>query len=253
MGKAPASQFYWADWMNDVELQKASASSRGIWINALCRMWFSRVKGELSGDQNQLIQLLNCTAQEFNLFMSEIETLNFGYSVRKTLGSQNPNDDINAIITLRNRRMYREGMSQEQNRLRQKRFYEKHQPNAEPNASSNADITPLSSSSSSSSNNNNCPQNEIVDLFHRLLPGLPKVREWDEARQELLRARWRENPERQNLEWWEHFFTYIKTCPFLMGEVDPAPDHKRFWLKLPWALKKANFLKIIEGDYEGKA
>lgn len=98
--------------------------------------------------------------------------------------------------------------------------------------------------------NNNCPQKHIVDLWHSLLPELPKVKEWDETRQTLLRARWNENQERQSLEWWTKFFQYIRKCPFLMGQVDPPPGRKVFLAKLPWVLKKANLLKIIEGDYE---
>ena len=98
-----------------------------------------------------------------------------------------------------------------------------------------------------------CPQKEIISLWKTILPELPAPRNWDDStRQQLLRARWRENPKRQNLEWWGGFFKFIRSCPFLMGEVEPSNGHKRFELDLPWALKKANFLKIIEGKYQNK-
>ena len=52
MGKAPADQFYWNDWLGDVELQAASACTKGVWINALARMWNSKIRGELQGTKN---------------------------------------------------------------------------------------------------------------------------------------------------------------------------------------------------------
>lgn len=231
MGKSPAKQWYWSDWLNDVELQAATASTRGIWMNALCRMWHSRSRGELTGTREKLLGLLNCTSSEFDQFLADAHETRFcDISVTD-----------NERVTLRNRRMCREEKDRENNRLRQERHRDKRKNNDE--------ITPPSSSSSSSSLNN-CPQKEIVDLWHLVLPTLPKIREWDETRQALLRSRWREKPERQILQWWEDFFRYFEKCPFLIGDVEPAPGRKRFQATLPWVLKKANFLKIIEGYYE---
>ena len=95
-----------------------------------------------------------------------------------------------------------------------------------------------------------CPQQKIVALWISVLPELQAPKIWDGTRQQILKARWEETEERQNLEWWRKFFEYIRTCPFLMGDVDPAPDRQRFYADLPWVLKKANFLKIIEGKYD---
>lgn len=41
MAKAPAFQFYVRDWLSDLELRQASATSRGIWIDLLCYIWMS--------------------------------------------------------------------------------------------------------------------------------------------------------------------------------------------------------------------
>lgn len=137
MGKAPAFQFYPNDWLGDVELQAASSSSRGIWINALCRMWHSKTKGEIHGDETMLSRILSCTKEELAVFFREAEALGFCYV------SRNPN----GILTLRNRRMYREEKEREANRLRQQRHYRKRQSNGQPNDS-------LTSPSSSSTSNN---------------------------------------------------------------------------------------------------
>lgn len=96
----------------------------------------------------------------------------------------------------------------------------------------------------------NVPHAKIIKLWHEILPELPNIKQWTSTRQALLRSRWKENPERQDVDWWKGFFEYIRGCPFLMGAVDPKPGHKRFFARLDWVLKESNFLKILEGVYE---
>lgn len=93
-----------------------------------------------------------------------------------------------------------------------------------------------------------CPHNEIVSLYHEILPELPKVRVWSEERQKKLRARWREDEQRQNLDWWKGLFEYIRNCPWLMGEVEGA-NGRTFEMDLEWVVNKSNMIKIIEGKY----
>lgn len=96
---------------------------------------------------------------------------------------------------------------------------------------------------------NTCPQQKIVDLWREILPELPQPKSWDGVRQQNLRTRWKEDVKRQDLEWWRKFFGYIRSSPFLMGQVDPRPGHTQFYAKLDWVVKKANFEKIREGNY----
>ena len=65
---------------------------------------------------------------------------------------------------------------------------------------------------------NQCPHQDILDLYHRLLPACPKVREWTKGRQALLRTRWKEKPERQSLEFWRRFFEWVALSDFLTGK-----------------------------------
>ena len=106
---------------------------------------------------------------------------------------------------------------------------------------------------SSESSIPSCPQSEIVKLWEELLPEAIQHREWNPQRQALLRSRWKESVKRQDLEWWKRFFGYIKQSDFLMGRVDPIPGRKQFLISLEWALKPANFHKIIDGNYHGAA
>lgn len=89
-----------------------------------------------------------------------------------------------------------------------------------------------------------CPHQKIIDLYHEHLPEARRVREWTKQRERNLQARWREKPDRQNLEWWEKFFQYIRRSDFLMGRTD-----KPFRCDLEWIVKSANFVKILEGKY----
>jgi hypothetical protein len=75
---------------------------------------------------------------------------------------------------------------------------------------------------------------------------LPRIKQWTDDRQKALRARWKEDAERQNLDWWKGFFQYVKKCPLLMGQ------RTKFQASLPWLIKRGNLLKVIEGNYDEK-
>lgn len=89
-----------------------------------------------------------------------------------------------------------------------------------------------------------CPVQRIVATYNRLLPELPAVRVFPEQAARMLRARWREDRERQSLAWWEGFFAYVRTCPFLMGRVT------NFQADLLWLVRPTNFAKVLNGNYE---
>lgn len=93
-----------------------------------------------------------------------------------------------------------------------------------------------------------CPHQDIVDLYHEILPELPRVKVWDEQRQGFLRSRWREDAKRQNLDWWRRFFTAVRTSPWLMGQV-PGREGRVFVCTLEWLIRPTNFRKVIEGHY----
>jgi len=97
MPKNPAFQFYPRDWLSDTELQQASASTRGIWINLLSHMWFSQKRGEVSGPIEELRRLAGCTESEWLIFYEQNCRLKFA---DVTFSDGN--------VTVKNRRMVRE-------------------------------------------------------------------------------------------------------------------------------------------------
>lgn len=91
-----------------------------------------------------------------------------------------------------------------------------------------------------------CPHKDIVNLYHELLPELAKVKDWTTKRQGYLRTVWNGNESRQNLDYWNRFFMYVKQSNFLMGRAND------FKADLEWLVKPSNFIKIIEKKYENK-
>lgn len=96
-----------------------------------------------------------------------------------------------------------------------------------------------------------CPHDDIIALYHEILPASPRVRSWTDTRRANLRARWREDGKRQTTDYWRRLFTHCAASPFLTGRA--ASDGKRpFFVALDWLVKPENFAKVIEGRYHDK-
>lgn len=97
-----------------------------------------------------------------------------------------------------------------------------------------------------------CPHQAIIDLYHQTLPSGRQVRIWNDTRRAKLRARWKEDPKRQSVEWWGKFFGYIAESDFLTGKA-ASVNRPPFELDLEWIVSPANFVKIVEGKYHREA
>lgn len=98
----------------------------------------------------------------------------------------------------------------------------------------------------------NCPHSDIIALYHELLPANPRIKVWDGARADSLRARWREDPKRQDLDYWRRYFAHVSASPFLTGKVE-GQGGRPFLPGLDWLVKASNFAKVIEGRYHERA
>lgn len=236
MGSPPAFQMYAADFL--VDTADWTVDEIGIYLRLLLNEW---VNGQLPNDDKRLSRIAGVSHQKFK---KKFKTLEGKFKV-------------NGSGFLYNRRLEEEREKQliwreksklggiKSGEMRRRVVEPPNEPNGQPNGNSSS-----SSSNIILSKDKMCPQSEIVDLFKETIPEAIKPKDWGPERQTLLRARWNEEEKRQNVEWWKNLFLYIRKCPFLMGEVDPALGHKRFFITLPWLVKKANLLKVIEGNYE---
>lgn len=93
-----------------------------------------------------------------------------------------------------------------------------------------------------------CPHEQIIAAYHSALPDNPAIRVWTGKRAKMLRARWKEDPKRQNLDYWKRFFGYVAQSPFLTGGVS-GQNGKPFRPGLDWMVNPENFAKIIEKRY----
>jgi hypothetical protein len=91
--------------------------------------------------------------------------------------------------------------------------------------------------------NGKCPHQEIINLYHEILPMMPRVQIWPEANMKILRTRWKEEPDRKNLSWWRSYFEYIRESQYLTGKV------KDWVADLEWLIRPKNMTKVLNGTY----
>lgn len=137
MGKSPAFQFYPGDWRRDTELHMMGFISRGVWVEMLCCMFDSKERGKLEGTIDQLSRLIGCTVSEMEQTIKDLKRT-------ETADVTNCNGECNEIVTVINRRMYKEEKARKLTSNRVQRCRIKKMKRM-----SNGDVTLPSSSSSS--------------------------------------------------------------------------------------------------------
>lgn len=88
------------------------------------------------------------------------------------------------------------------------------------------------------------PFQEIVNLYHTVLPELPRVAKLTKQRMGLIRQRWAEDIE--TLDKWRDYFTFVRDSDFLMGKAEPSAGRPPFRADLEWLCRPANITKVIE-------
>ncbi|MFO7970170.1 MAG: replication protein [Desulfobacterales bacterium] len=89
------------------------------------------------------------------------------------------------------------------------------------------------------------PYQEIVNLYHEILPELPRVVKLTDKRKSQIKARWFESEKTQTLDWWKGYFEMIRERPFLMG------NNERGWkADIEFLTTQSKFIGILEGKYK---
>lgn len=96
---------------------------------------------------------------------------------------------------------------------------------------------------------NAIPYQQIVDLYHELLPELPRCEVITTKRKGQIAARHRDLG--GELRKWGNFFKHIRMSEFLMGKTQPLPGRKQFKATLEWVTNESNFANISEDQYHG--
>jgi hypothetical protein len=89
---------------------------------------------------------------------------------------------------------------------------------------------------------------QVVEIYHEVLPDLPKVRVVNDQLRTYIKAR---TPEIQKalkvedpLQAWRVYFGIVKECPFLLGDSNTT-----FKADLHWLARPTNCAKVLNGRY----
>ena len=94
------------------------------------------------------------------------------------------------------------------------------------------------------------PYQKIVDAYHERLPELCQVRKLTDTRKRYIKNLWI-GGSLDDMTNWENFFDYVSESDFLMGKTPGRNGGKPWQADLEWITKPANFVKILEGKYNG--
>lgn len=84
------------------------------------------------------------------------------------------------------------------------------------------------------------PFQKIMAAYCEALPTLPQPQAMTEKRKTAVRGIWRDFPKSHADDFWSRYFGYVAKSEFLMGMHGIGID---------WLINKANFFKVIEGNY----
>lgn len=108
-----------------------------------------------------------------------------------------------------------------------------------------------------------CPTQDLIDLYHLLLPSLPKVRLQTPGRTKALRKTWdwcltskrgdgtrRAETAEQALAWFREYFERASHNDFLMGRTPRAGEHANWQCDLDFLLTDRGMKHVIEKTLE---
>lgn len=109
-----------------------------------------------------------------------------------------------------------------------------------------------------------CPGNELVDLYHELMPNNPRVKVANPARKGAIKARWREaaaltcepfgyTTRSGGLAAWRQFFEICAESKFLTGQAQAQPGKPPFVANIDFIFSPSGFAKILENTYHRDA
>lgn len=94
---------------------------------------------------------------------------------------------------------------------------------------------------------NAVPFQKIIELYHAILPELPRVEKLTEKRRGQIRQRWQDDL--TELEHWENFFAFVRRSDFLMGRKPGTNGRPPFRADIEWLTNATNFTAISEEKY----
>ena len=90
------------------------------------------------------------------------------------------------------------------------------------------------------------PYQKILDDYHSVLPELPSVQIYTDARKKKVKSNYSNNERHREEGFYKRYFAFVRESDFLMGRTE-----KPFSCSFEWLMNINNMAKVIEGNYHG--
>ena len=131
----------------------------------------------------------------------------------------------------------------EQNRIRQKRWYENHKalPNVIPNVSiTDSNATDIEEDKEEERDKERVNYQQIVDMYHEICISYPKVVTLSDKRKKAIKARLN----KYSMDDFEQLFINAEQSDFLKGS-----NNRNWSATFDWLINDTNMAKVLEGNY----
>jgi uncharacterized protein YdaU (DUF1376 family) len=91
------------------------------------------------------------------------------------------------------------------------------------------------------------PYRKIIDLYHEILPMLPRVVKLTDKRKSHIRARWNDGAD--NLKFWRDYFESVSLSKFMTGKSQPTQGRPVFRADIDFLIREDIMVKTQEGKY----
>lgn len=265
--KRPAFQFYPADWRKDPALSACSLAARGLWIELMCIAHEGGTYGVLSINGKpmapaQIARMVGESPAAVVKLLAELEDAGvFSRDEQGCIYSRRMVKDEH----VRNVRADAGRLGGNPNLLNQKvkQTDNREPPPSSSSSSSSSEIQEPNGSVGSADRLPRCDTQSLVDLYHEVLPELPRVRLMTDARKRALSNFWkfvltsrktdgskRAETAAEAMEWARGYFTRARDNDFLMGRGPKAPGHEGWSCDLDFLLTDKGKRHVIEKTKE---
>lgn len=278
--KRPASQYYWGDWFKDVALQTCSLPARGLWHEMNCLMHQGEPYGHLTMpngkpmEPQQLGNLCKIGSALCRKLIAELEEN--GVLSRAESGAIFSRRMVRDE-DLRNRRAAggKEGAEhgikgaeagskggrpkQAKGGIETPLQVSQKPPPSSSSSSSPSGLFPEADASSSTARLPTCRPEQVVAIYHEVLPELPGVRVMDKAREKAIRDRWqwvltstkpdgsrRATTAEEALDWLRSYFQRARENDFLMGRTPRTGEHANWKPDIEYLMKSQGLKQVLE-------
>lgn len=301
--KRPSFQFYPGDWQANSNLRRCTHAEKGVWLDVMCLMHDQPEYGVLRWPMKEIAQAVGAKIADLRGLVSKgvlkgSDTQLDEPNVYTPRSGRREGEPITLIPTQAGPIWYSSRMVRDEYvrtiRGESTRFGdglgEAPKPSPKPPFGDRSDEAPKhspkppfgdgSSSSSSSSSSTSvkkkepkgssstarlptCPIEQIVAVYHEVLPELPCVRVMDKSREKAIRERWkwvltshkpggsrRAETAEQGVEWFRTYFERTRDNDFLMGRTPRVGDHANWRPDIEFLLKSQGLKHVLEKTLE---